>query len=83
MSEGHPLRNYARHVQKSLVEAGLPRPPYTWCLQMVERAIDDVKGLPTIKTKDDVKAGLVARILPTARLLQQVEGRYRMPTGKG
>lgn len=83
MSEGHPLRNYARHVQKSLAEAGLPRPPYMWCLRMVERAINDVKALPTTQTKDDVKAGLVARILPAARLVQQVEGRYRMPTGDG
>jgi hypothetical protein len=83
MSEGHPLRNYARHVQKALVEEGLPRPPYTWCLRMVERAYADVKALETSKTKDDVKAGLVARILPAARLVQQVEGRYRMPTGEG
>jgi len=80
-NNSHPLRNYARHVQKALVEAGLPRPPYTWCLVMVQRAWDGAKE--GAASREALKDALLARILPTAKLVQQVEGRYRMPTGTG
>lgn len=76
---GHPLRKYARHVQKQLIEAGLPKPGYQWCLAMVQRAyshaVESTTSIPARKDK------LVKDILPIAKLQLEVEGRYRMPSG--
>jgi len=76
---GHPLRKYARHVQTALIEAGLPKPGYQWCLAMVQRAYGEARD--TTESIPARKAKLVERLLPIAKLQQQAEGRYRMPSG--
>lgn len=76
---GHPLKKYARHVREAIVEAGLPRPSYQWCLAMVQRRYGEAK-----RATDDItarRAKLVEFVLPIAKLQQDVEGRYRMPPG--
>ena len=37
----HPLRSYARHVQRELGSRG-----YQWCLRFVQTHWDEVQGMP-------------------------------------
>jgi len=74
----HALRRYARHVQKVL-EVELPkRPPYLWCLQMVQRYWENVGGMPNQQKKIE----LAKLILPVGALHLQVEGRFRYLSSK-
>lgn len=72
----HGLRRYARHVQNVLTEKLSQKPPYTWCLQMVQRYWAEVEGLPSQERKDK----LAKRILAIGALHLQVEGRFRFPS---
>ena len=74
----HDLRRYARHVQNVLAENLPQKPPYTWCLQMVERYWPEVTGLSSQQRKDH----LVKRIQPIGATHLQVEGRFRYPSKK-
>lgn len=76
---GHPLGKFARHVRKAIVEAGLPRPSYQWCLAMVQRRYVEVKAVT--ETTGARKAKLAEDIVPIARLCYDLEGRYPMPPG--
>jgi hypothetical protein len=75
----HPLRKYARHVQKAIIEAGLPKPGYQWCLAMVQRRYEQAKVEST--SIPERKKLLAQAIIPIAKLCQDVEGRYAMPSG--
>jgi len=52
MSKGHPLKAYARHVQRNLPG----KPSYQWCLGVVT----DLFGLTRSMSKEDRKRFLLA-----------------------
>lgn len=72
----HPLGEYAHHVKRKLSnDESLQRPSYQWCLiQVIEHhpAVKEaVLNISTDKVAVRIKAGLVERIRPLAKDVEQ------------
>ena len=72
----HALAEYADHVKKVLSnDKSLQRPSYQWCLLRViehhPKAKETVLNISTDKVAARIKAGLVERIRPLAKEVEQ------------
>jgi len=72
----HPLSEYAKHVKQTLSnDESLQRPAYQWCLDQVIKHHDAAKEAALsqgqIGVVARIKAGLVERIRPLAKEVEQ------------